>query len=211
MILCNPYTTAVDVWSIGCIFAELLTMMTENVRSFDKRRPLFPGESCGELSAGDDSNEEDTSYYSKRRSQLNVIFSVLGTPSEADLQHLDPKSARDIRALPRMQPCNLQEKYPGTDHEGLDLLRGLLKFDPSQRLTIDAALTHPYLASVRAEARELSATSPMHDDIEAVGEDQDHLHANIVKEVMHYQRFDDSSSLFATHNNSDRSMDMSPK
>ena len=211
VILCQPYTTAVDVWSIGCIFAELLTMMTENVKSFDKRRPLFPGESCGELSAGDDTNEEDTSFYSKRRSQLNVIFSVLGTPSEDDLQHLDPKSARDIRALPRLSPCDLQEKYPGTDRDGLDLLRGLLKFDPSQRISIDAALSHPYLSSVRAEARELEAMSPMCDDIEAVGEDQDHLHANIVKEVMHYQRFDESSSLFATRSESRSSMDMSPK
>ena len=208
VILCQPYTTAVDVWSIGCIFAELLTMMTENVRSFDKRRPLFPGESCGELSAGDDTNEDDTSFYSKRRSQLNVIFSVLGTPSEADLQHLDPKSARDIRALPRMSPCDLQDKYPGTDRDGLDLLRGLLKFDPAQRISIDAALTHPYLASVRAESRELEATSPMRDDLETVGEDQDHLHANIVKEVMHYQRFDESSSLFATRSDS---MEMSSK
>lgn len=29
---------------VGCIFAELLNMQSENVRSFDKRRPLFPGE-----------------------------------------------------------------------------------------------------------------------------------------------------------------------
>ena len=115
VILCQPYTTAVDIWSAGCIFAELLSMMSENVKSFDKRRPLFPGESCGELSAGDETNEEDTSFYSKRRSQLNVIFSVLGTPSDADLHHLDTKSARDIRSLPPLPPANLQEKYPGTD------------------------------------------------------------------------------------------------
>ena len=58
--------------------------------------------SCGELSAGSDSKDEDESFYSKRKSQLNVIFNVLGTPEEYELSHLDSKSARDIRALQRI-------------------------------------------------------------------------------------------------------------
>ena len=29
---------------VGCIFAELLNMQSENVRTFERRRPLFPGE-----------------------------------------------------------------------------------------------------------------------------------------------------------------------
>lgn len=60
--------------------------------------------SCGELSAGSDSKEEDESFYTKRKSQLNVIFNVLGTPLENELSHLDTKSARDIRALHRIPP-----------------------------------------------------------------------------------------------------------
>jgi hypothetical protein len=40
------------------------------------------GERCGLLSANGDSSKEDESFYTKRKSQLNVIFSVLGTPSE---------------------------------------------------------------------------------------------------------------------------------
>ena len=55
----------------------------------------------------------------------------------------------------------------------------MLRFDPSQRLTIDAALAHPYLASVRNESKELKASAPMSDAIESIGEDQDHLHANV--------------------------------
>ena len=58
--------------------------------------------SCGELSAGSESKEEDESFYTKRKSQLNVIFSVLGTPDESELSHLDDKTARDIRALKRI-------------------------------------------------------------------------------------------------------------
>jgi hypothetical protein len=43
--------------------------------------------SCGELSAGSDSREEEESFYKKRKSQLNVIFSVLGTPVEVTSEH----------------------------------------------------------------------------------------------------------------------------
>ena len=44
MILSQPYTAAVDMWSIGCIFAELLGLMRENIKDYRKRRALFPGE-----------------------------------------------------------------------------------------------------------------------------------------------------------------------
>ena len=43
--------------------------------------------------------DEDASMYSKRKSQLNVIFSVIGTPQDTDLAVLDDKSVRDIRSL----------------------------------------------------------------------------------------------------------------
>jgi len=32
------------MWSIGCIFAELLGMMKENQHDHRRRKPLFPGE-----------------------------------------------------------------------------------------------------------------------------------------------------------------------
>jgi serine/threonine protein kinase len=44
VILAQPYTAAVDIWSLGCIFAELLGLMRENIKDYRKRRALFPGE-----------------------------------------------------------------------------------------------------------------------------------------------------------------------
>lgn len=41
IILLQPYTAAVDMWSVGCIFGELLGMALATV---SKRRALFPGE-----------------------------------------------------------------------------------------------------------------------------------------------------------------------
>lgn len=49
-MLSDFYTTAIDIWSVGCIFAELLTMMKENFTTFLDRKPLFPGTSCYLLS-----------------------------------------------------------------------------------------------------------------------------------------------------------------
>ena len=46
LILIQPYTSAVDIWSIGCILGELLSMQEESVPSYQDRVPLFPGGSC---------------------------------------------------------------------------------------------------------------------------------------------------------------------
>lgn len=44
VVLLQPYTAEVDIWSIGCIFAELLGLVRENIPDYRKRRALFPGE-----------------------------------------------------------------------------------------------------------------------------------------------------------------------
>jgi mitogen-activated protein kinase 1/3 len=50
ILLEKDYGPAIDVWSIGCVFAELLGMMKENAATFLDRKPLFPGKSCFPLS-----------------------------------------------------------------------------------------------------------------------------------------------------------------
>ena len=52
ILLSDFYTSAIDVWSVGCIFAELMSMMKENYATFADREPLFPGHSCFPLSPG---------------------------------------------------------------------------------------------------------------------------------------------------------------
>jgi mitogen-activated protein kinase 1/3 len=50
ILLQDSYTAAIDIWSVGCIFAELLSMMRENYATVFDRQPLFPGGSCKLLS-----------------------------------------------------------------------------------------------------------------------------------------------------------------
>lgn len=46
------YGPAVDVWSVGCIFAELLQKTSKHLADPNtlKNQPLFPGKSCFPLS-----------------------------------------------------------------------------------------------------------------------------------------------------------------
>lgn len=44
------YTNKIDIWSAGCIAAELQEMLKENNDNYLCRGPLFPGTSCFPLS-----------------------------------------------------------------------------------------------------------------------------------------------------------------
>lgn len=74
LILLQDYTQAVDVWSLGCIFAELLSMQAESVPNHRERAPLFPGKSCFPLSV-----DQARPSCADKLDQLNVIFDVIGT------------------------------------------------------------------------------------------------------------------------------------
>ena len=57
ILLEKDYGPAIDIWAVGCIFAELLAMMKENASTFMDRQPLFPGKSCFPLSPAKDPQE----------------------------------------------------------------------------------------------------------------------------------------------------------
>lgn len=59
----NTYSYSIDMWSVGCIFAELLSMMKENFSHFTERNPLFPGESSLLLSPDFAKDDESLSEF----------------------------------------------------------------------------------------------------------------------------------------------------
>jgi mitogen-activated protein kinase 1/3 len=50
ILLEKDYGPAIDMWSVGCIFAEMLGMMKQSAATYLDRKPLFPGKSCFPLS-----------------------------------------------------------------------------------------------------------------------------------------------------------------
>jgi mitogen-activated protein kinase 1/3 len=84
ILLEKDYGPGVDVWSIGCIFAELLGVVKGNAATFADRKPLFPGRSCFPLSPSKQKTETINGFPHHSEDQLNIIFNVIGTPDERD-------------------------------------------------------------------------------------------------------------------------------
>ncbi|CCK71201.1 mitogen-activated serine/threonine-protein kinase FUS3 KNAG_0G01430 [Huiozyma naganishii CBS 8797] len=124
MLTAAKYSRAMDVWSCGCILAELFA-----------KKPVFPGRDY--------------------RHQLLLVFGLIGTPTETDLECIESHRAREyLRSLPAAPPAQFAEVFPRANPLGVDLLRKLLVFDPRQRITAADALRHPYLSAYHDPADE---------------------------------------------------------
>lgn len=111
----TKYSTAIDIWSAGCIFAEML----------GKGKPLFPGKD------GYD--------------QLQLMTSVIGSPSDEAISKVQSARVREhFQMLPRKRRMPFTQIFPNADPEACDLLEKLLDFDPARRPTAGEALAHPY-------------------------------------------------------------------
>lgn len=188
VICALPYDGGVDVWSVGCIFGELLGMQSENCRDPSMRDPLFPGESCGDLS-GD--GRRSGLRRRKGKEQLDLILQVIGTPPEEALAHLDAETREYILSTrPRNDAVDLSGLYPGASKDTIGLLKSMLNFFPGDRISIDQALASPYLDTVRNTTFETLCRNPMQSDIETEGERGKNLLSNVVREVMHYRQLE---------------------
>ena len=144
------------MWSVGCILAEMLG-----------RKPAFPG--------------KDYIH------QLKLILEVLGTQDEASLHFISsPKAKAWIQSLPPAPPASLTTLFPGASAAALDLLSAMLVFDPRRRISVDAALAHPYLASLHDPALEPVAPTPFVADGEEAELKEEQLKRKVFDEVMKY-------------------------
>jgi mitogen-activated protein kinase 1/3 len=161
ILLCKSYTNAIDVWSVGCIISELCLMQIDNAPTFMERLPLFPGKSCYPLSPDHKTHMKKAGYGVSNMDQLNVIFDVIGTPSEDDMTFLqDDKSVLYLKSFIPRPKINLIEMYPGTNPELLQLMNRMLEFNPEKRITIKEALKTPYFDDVRLHELEKEAEHP---------------------------------------------------
>ena len=160
----EQYATGIDVWSAGCIFAELLSLMKENVDLLSAKGQqsstiLFPGQTCYPLTPGGVKNA-----LQQASDQLNVIFDIIGTPEERDLDSIVNESARKylqskLKHQGRKNGINLKkDRFPACDDYTIDLLTKFLRFDCAKRITCEQALSHRYFVNVRDENAEMKFT-----------------------------------------------------
>jgi len=105
------------------------------------RKPLFPGQD-----------------YIK---QMNLIFDVIGTPSEEDMKFIsNARALAYIKSLPPKPKVPFSQLYPHASELALDLLDKMLVFNPHRRITVDEALAHPYFADLRVPESETTCPKP---------------------------------------------------
>uniref|UniRef100_A0A8D0CLW1 Cyclin-dependent kinase 1 n=1 Tax=Scleropages formosus TaxID=113540 RepID=A0A8D0CLW1_SCLFO len=125
----SRYSTPVDIWSIGTIFAELAT-----------KKPLFHGDS-----------EIDQLFRIFRYVGLQNLglwahcleSLTLGTPNN-DVWP-DVESLPDYKnTFPKWKSCNLSSVVKNLDDDGINLLSKMLIYDPPKRISARQAMSHPY-------------------------------------------------------------------
>jgi len=124
------YTKAIDIWAIGCIFAELLTS-----------EPIFH---CRQ--------EDIKTSNPYHQDQLDRIFVIMGYPNEKDWEDIKkmPEHGTLMRDFNRKNygNCSLMkymEKHKiRQDSKEFHLLSKLLLMDPMKRITSETAMQDPY-------------------------------------------------------------------
>lgn len=174
---------AIDVWSVGCILAELFAVQAGNepFSSYGCGKTLFPGGSWGELSRDREVN---------RPGQLAVIIDVLGTGRCGDSAGFGVHAVEQIQQLlassRRSEGIDFKSRFQSTPSEGIDLLLSLLSFNPTTRITVEGALSHQFLASQRRREIEVCAKEPL--DALSVDEYEtpEHILSNVLRELNYY-------------------------
>nr|KJB28229.1 hypothetical protein B456_005G035600 [Gossypium raimondii] len=123
----SKYTPAIDIWSIGCIFAELLT-----------GKPLFPGKNVVH-----------------QLDLMTDLLGT--PSAEAIARVRNEKARRYLSSMRKKKPIPLSHKFPNADPLAVRLLERMLAFEPKDRPSAEEALADPYFKGLAKVEREPSA------------------------------------------------------
>lgn len=123
LMLCadGNYDASVDIWSVGCIFAELLG-----------RKPLFPGKN-----------------FMHQLCLIFEVIGTPAKKELAFVK--SEQAMQFMRSLNTIKKVAFKHIFPGANPKAIDLLENMLVFDPAKRISVDDALNHPYFASVASQ------------------------------------------------------------
>ncbi|XP_061369854.1 mitogen-activated protein kinase 10-like isoform X2 [Gastrolobium bilobum] len=154
----SKYTPAIDIWSIGCIFAEVLI-----------GKPLFPGKNVV--------HQLDLMTDMLGTPSLDTISRVR-----------NDKARRYLTSMRKKQPVQFAQKFPNADPLALRLLERLLAFDPKDRPTAEEALADPYFKGLARVEREPSCQpiTKMEFEFERRRVTKEEIRELIFREILEY-------------------------
>eukprot|EP01062_Namystynia_karyoxenos_P018335 TRINITY_DN16825_c0_g2_i1.p1 TRINITY_DN16825_c0_g2~~TRINITY_DN16825_c0_g2_i1.p1 ORF type:complete len:394 (+),score=146.77 TRINITY_DN16825_c0_g2_i1:77-1183(+) len=124
LLLSTRYTPAIDIWSIGCIFVELLN-----------RKALFPGRD-----------------YINQLNLITDVLGVPAEDDLRNIA--SKEAIRYLRSMKNKRKVPFDVVIQQASREAVSFLEGMLHFDPAKRVTAADALAHPYLAQLHDDADE---------------------------------------------------------
>jgi len=116
----RKYSTPVDIWSVGCILAEMVN-----------GRPLFPG-----------NTDQDQLI---RIFKVLGTPSERSWPAVVELPDWKP----DFTQYEPQAWAGTNGIVPSLDTHGVDLITSMLQYDPNQRVAARTAMEHPYFRGLQ--------------------------------------------------------------
>ncbi|GJE87877.1 serine/threonine-protein kinase [Phanerochaete sordida] len=116
----RTYSTSIDVWSCGCIFAEMISGV-----------PLFRGRD----------NQDQLLHI------MRIIGTPEERVIRKIIQEAKADNQQPPKQYPRYPKIPFSQVLPKASPQAIDLLERLLQFDPAKRISAAEALQHPYFTS----------------------------------------------------------------
>ncbi|KAI3815757.1 hypothetical protein L1987_15438 [Smallanthus sonchifolius] len=154
----SKYTPGIDIWSIGCIFAEMIL-----------GRPLFPGRNVVH-----------------QLDLMTDLLGTPSSESIARIRN--EKARRYLDNMRKKPPVPYAHKFPNVDPLALRLLERLLSFDPKDRPSAKEALADPYFQGLANVEREPAthAISKLEFEFERKKLAKDDVRELIYREILEY-------------------------
>jgi len=158
-VMCSVqhYDAKIDVWSVGCILAEL-----------HGRQPLFPGED----------------YIRQMNLIFNTLGTP---SSEDMKFITNPKARNYIKSLKPRPKKPFSKIYKNANPLAVELMELMLEFNPARRCSVDQALEHPYFKSLHNPKKEIDCNATFDFDFEKQKMTRQVLRDFMWEEIFHFR------------------------